>query len=189
MSINKDMFDVIRIDHFTGFTKNYMVPKNSYDAVGGNVVVIENADNTGFITSIKPRRNYIIRRASNLSKESHILASNLDQAFLLVSFAPPVTATVFIDRFLATAEAYRVPVVIIINKVDVLDSEWLEYVEAFKYLYEGIGYKVCAISATTGEGVDALRRQLSGKVTLFSMVCPVSEADSLILFTVSAHNS
>lgn len=137
-------------------------------AVGDNVVVIENADNTGFITSIKPRRNYIIRRASNLSKESHILASNLDQAFLLVSFAPPVTATVFIDRFLATAEAYRVPVVIIINKVDVLDSEWLEYVEAFKYLYECIGYKVCAISATTGEGVDALRRQLSGKVTLFS---------------------
>ena len=137
-------------------------------AVGDRVTVAENADGTGFITAITPRRNYIIRRASNLSKESHIIASNLDQAFLVVTFAAPMTATVFIDRFLATAEAYRVPVVIVVNKIDALDEEWLEFVDSFAYLYESIGYGVRRVSAETGEGIDGLRAMLEGKVPLFS---------------------
>lgn len=137
-------------------------------SVGDRVTVAENTDGTGFITAITPRRNYIIRRASNLSKESHIIASNLDQAFLVVSFVNPQTATVFIDRFLATAEAYRVPAVLVINKIDLLDEEGVEYADAVSYLYETIGYKVVKVSAETGEGIDGLRRMLSGKVTLLS---------------------
>ena len=137
-------------------------------SVGDRVTVAENTDGTGFITAITPRRNYIIRRASNLSKESHIIASNLDQAFLVVSFVNPQTATVFIDRFLATAEAYRVPAVLVINKIDLLDEEGMEYADAVSYLYETIGYKVVKVSAETGEGIDCLRRMLSGKVTLLS---------------------
>ncbi len=137
-------------------------------AVGDKVSVTENADGTGFITSITQRRNYIIRRASNLSKESHIIAANLDQAFLVVSFAAPMTATVFIDRFLATAEAYQVPTTIVVNKMDMLDDEWREFVDSFAYLYRGIGYNVCPVSAETGDGVDDLRAMLKDKVTLFS---------------------
>ena len=137
-------------------------------SVGDRVTVAENTDGTGFITAITPRRNYIIRRASNLSKESHIIASNLDQAFLVVSFVNPQTATVFIDRFLATAEAYRVPAVLVINKIDLLDEEGMEYADAVSYLYETIGYKVVKVSAETGEGIDGLRQMLSGKVTLLS---------------------
>ena len=137
-------------------------------SVGDRVTVAENTDGTGFITAITPRRNYIIRRASNLSKESHIIASNLDQAFLVVSFVNPQTVTVFIDRFLATAEAYRVPAVLVINKIDLLDEEGMEYADAVSYLYETIGYKVVKVSAETGEGIDGLRRMLSGKVTLLS---------------------
>lgn len=137
-------------------------------AVGDRVVVAENADGTGFITQIVPRRNYIIRRASNLSKESHIIAANLDQAFLVVTFAAPMTATVFIDRFLATAEAYRVPVVIVVNKMDLLDADWREFVDSFAYLYDTIGYRVCRVSAETGDGVAELQSLLKGKVTLLS---------------------
>lgn len=137
-------------------------------AVGDRVTVTENADGTGFISAIDQRRNYIIRRASNLSKESHIIAANLDQAFLVVTFAAPMTATVFIDRFLATAEAYQVPTTIVVNKMDMLDADWREFVDSFAYLYRGIGYNVCPVSAETGDGVDDLRAMLKDKVTLFS---------------------
>ncbi len=137
-------------------------------AVGDRVTVTENADGTGFISAIDQRRNYIIRRASNLSKESHIIAANLDQAFLVVTFAAPMTATVFIDRFLATAEAYQVPTTIVVNKMDILDDDWREFVDSFAYLYRGIGYNVCPVSAETGDGVDDLRAMLKDKVTLFS---------------------
>lgn len=137
-------------------------------SVGDWVTVAENADGTGFITAISQRKNYIIRRASNLSKESHIIASNLDLAFLVVSFAEPLTATIFIDRFLATAEAYRVPAVLVVNKTDMLDADGREYLDAVRYLYESVGYKVMAVSAETGEGMDGLRELLCGKVTLFS---------------------
>lgn len=126
-------------------------------------------DTPAYITAIEPRRNYIIRRASNLSKESHIIAANIDMALLVVTLAEPETSTTFIDRFLATARAYDVEAVLAINKVDLLTSdEDREYLEAVVYLYRSIGYKVIVISAHTGEGIDELRQLLSGKVTLFS---------------------
>ena len=138
-------------------------------AVGDRVDVKKGDDDTAFITAIAPRRNYIIRRASNLSKESHILAANIDQALLIVTLFHPVTSTTFIDRFLATAEAYSIPVVLVINKVDLItESDEREYLEAVKFLYSGIGYELYETSAKTGEGVDALRDSLAGKTTLLS---------------------
>lgn len=138
-------------------------------AVGDRVEISINPDGNAFITAIEPRENYIIRRASNLSKESHIIAANIDRAFLVVTLFHPVTSTTFIDRFLATAEAYRVPVTIVINKIDLLDQDdEKEYLEAVTYLYRSIGYDVMEVSAANGDGVDELRGKLSGKVSLFS---------------------
>ena len=139
-------------------------------AVGDAVAISKNDDGTAFITSIEPRRNYIIRKASNLSKESHILAANLDQAFLVVTLKNPLTSTTFIDRFLATAEAYSVPVVIVINKTDLLDEEEAEYMQAVKYLYESIGYEVLALSALdeANSGITEIMQRANGKVSLIS---------------------
>ena len=137
-------------------------------AVGDIVDITVNADGTAFIVKIAPRINYIIRRASNLSKESHIIAANLDRALLVVSLTEPATSTTFIDRFLATAEAYQVPVTIVINKTDLYTDELAEYYEAIKYLYESIGYEVLGVSATTGYGVDRVRDVISKGITLFS---------------------
>ena len=137
-------------------------------AVGDIVDITVNADGTAFIVKIAPRTNYIIRRASNLSKESHIIAANLDRALLVVSLTEPATSTTFIDRFLATAEAYQVPVTIVINKTDLHTDELAEYYEAIKYLYESIGYEVLGVSATTGDGVDRVRDVISKGITLFS---------------------
>lgn len=138
-------------------------------AVGDHVKIAPNSDGTAFITDILPRKNYIIRRASNLSKESHILASNLDQALLVVTLAHPTTSLTFIDRFLATAEAYRVPAILAINKIDLLtEAEDIELLDAVTYLYESIGYKVVRISAKNGEGIASLRKLLEGKTTLIS---------------------
>lgn len=138
-------------------------------AVGDVVRLEPKPDGTAMITSIDERRNYIIRRASNLSKEFQIIASNLDQAVLVVSLANPVTNTTFIDRFLATAMAYRVPSLLVINKVDLLtaDDDCM-LLDAVRRLYESIGYTVLATSTVTGEGVDALRLSLQGKMSLFS---------------------
>ena len=139
-------------------------------AVGDRVTITGTNDETNYITAIEPRRNYIIRKATNLSKQGHILAANLDQVCLVVTLFHPVTSTTFIDRFLTTAEAYRVPAVIVINKIDLLeeDNEALEYLDAVAYLYESIGYPVVKLSARTGEGIDRLRLMLDGKTTLFS---------------------
>ncbi|MDE5970935.1 MAG: ribosome small subunit-dependent GTPase A [Muribaculaceae bacterium] len=138
-------------------------------AVGDVVDVTVNPDGTGFITAIHPRRNYIIRRASNLSKESHILATNLDYAVLVATLAHPTTSTTFIDRFLATAEAYRVEAILVINKIDMLiEPEDKELLDAVCYLYRSIGYKVITLSAKTGEGIEKLRDTIQGKITLFS---------------------
>ena len=137
-------------------------------AVGDEVTFTANADGLAYITDIAPRRNYIIRRASNLSKETHILAANVDQAFLVVSFKNPLTSTTFIDRFLATAEAYSVPAVLVINKCDTFDDELVEFADAMKYLYNSIGYEVRMVSAATGAGIDSLREMLAGKTTLFA---------------------
>ncbi|MDE5685434.1 MAG: ribosome small subunit-dependent GTPase A, partial [Paramuribaculum sp.] len=122
-----------------------------------------------YIVEIKPRKNYIIRRASNLSKEAHIIAANLDQALLIVTLTHPVTSTTFIDRFLSTAEAYRIPSVIVINKTDLLaDEESRELLDAVTYLYESIGYKVIHTSALEKTGIEEVRKTLSDKTTLLS---------------------
>ena len=139
-------------------------------AVGDEVTFTANADDTAYITAIAPRRNYIIRRASNLSKEAHILAANVDQAFLVISLKEPITSTTFIDRFLATAEAYSVPVTIIINKTDLLDAEERELAEAVRHLYTTIGYEVMLISATedSGEAIASIRAMAQDKTSLIS---------------------
>ncbi len=137
-------------------------------AVGDRVEIVRNQEGTAFITAIEDRRNYIVRRSQNLSKQSHIIAANLDQAFLLVTVAHPQTSTTFIDRFLASAEAYSVPVVLLFNKTDRLDDNELRYQQMMVTLYETVGYECRQISAATGEGVEQLRPLLSGKVTLLS---------------------
>lgn len=133
-------------------------------AVGDRVEV----NDEGWIIGIEDRRNYIIRKSINLSKQSHIIAANVDQALLIVTVANPQTSTTFIDRFLASAEAYRVPVVLVFNKSDLLDDDMLRYQEALVNLYETIGYECRQVSAETGDGVDELRQMLYGKITLLS---------------------
>ena len=133
-------------------------------AVGDRVTVGEG----NWITEIEDRRNYIIRKSINLSKQSHILAANVDQAFLVITVSKPETSTTFIDRFLASAEAYRVPVILIFNKVDLLSDDELRYQQMMINLYETIGYECREISATTGMGVEELRPLLEGKITLLS---------------------
>lgn len=138
-------------------------------AVGDRVTITEGADGAAFITLIAPRRNYIIRKASNLSKEASIIAANLDRAYLVVTLAHPITSTTFIDRFLATAEAYRVPVTLLFNKIDILEAdEDRELLDAVAYLYQSIGYDVMLLSAKTGEGIAQLKARLTGEVSLFS---------------------
>ena len=137
-------------------------------AVGDRVSLILNSEGTAFITEIEDRRNYIIRKSINLSKQSHIIAANVDQALLLVTVTHPQTSTTFIDRFLASAEAYRVPVILVFNKTDILDTEALHLQQMLITLYENIGYECRSISAETGDGVDALRPLLVGKITLLS---------------------
>ena len=122
----------------------------------------------GFITEIEDRKNYIIRKSINLSKQSHILAANVDQALLVITVSKPETSTTFIDRFLASAEAYRVPVILIFNKSDLLDEEERHYQQMMINLYETVGYECRAISAQTGDGVEDLRPLLCGKITLLS---------------------
>ena len=124
-------------------------------------------DGEWVIVDIAPRHNYIIRRASNLSKESHIIASNIDRAMLVVTLVEPVTAVEFIDRFLVTCEAYKVPVTILLAKIDLL-RETPEMVEQFHSVYEGAGYEVIDISATEGIGVERVKAMLEGKTTLLS---------------------
>ena len=124
-------------------------------------------DGEWVIVDIAPRHNYIIRRASNLSKESHIIASNIDRAMLVVTLVEPVTAVEFIDRFLVTCEAYKVPVTILLAKIDLLQDS-PEAVAEFHRVYEGAGYEVIDISATQGIGVERVKAMLSGKTTLLS---------------------
>ena len=134
-------------------------------AVGDGVTVRDDGE---WITAIDPRRNYIIRKASNLSKQSHILAANIDVALLVVTVARPETSTTFIDRFLASAEAYSVPVVIVFNKTDDLSPEERETVDYLTLLYTHIGYDVLHISATQGSGIETLKTRMAGKVTLLA---------------------
>ena len=142
-------------------------------AVGDRVTLSSPSTGAGqaggnWIVGIDDRRNYIIRKSINLSKQSHILAANLDQALLVVTVSRPQTSTTFIDRFLASAEAYRVPVVLVFNKTDLLDDDERHYQQLMIHLYQTIGYECRQISAETGDGVDELRPLLDGKITLLS---------------------
>lgn len=137
-------------------------------AVGDKVFIEKNKEGTALITHIEERKNYIIRRSSNLSKQVHIIAANLDQAFLIVTVNYPITTTTFIDRFLVTAEAYQVPVTIIFNKIDRYKDADKEYLDALINLYEIIGYPCFKICAKKNEGIDLLKNLLKDKITLLS---------------------
>ena len=137
-------------------------------AVGDWVTYEKNREGFAFITAIRERRNYIIRKSINLSKQAHILATNIDLTLLVVTVSHPQTSTTFIDRFLATAEAYNVPAILVINKIDLHNEDEQRYSDALAYLYRGIGYKVRQISVVTGQGIDELREDLLANVTLLS---------------------
>lgn len=145
-------------------------------AIGDRVVVIpQNEENAGLITAIDDRKNYIIRKSTNLSKQSHIIAANVDMCFLIVTVTRPETSLTFIDRFLASAEAYSVPVTLVFNKVDLAtkaeseeEIDWAEYLDNVISLYETIGYPCRRISAKTGQGVEELRKELEGKIVCLS---------------------
>ena len=157
-------------------------------AVGDRVQVEDKGGDAPVVGDIEPRRNYIIRRSSNLSKEFQIIAANLDQAVLVATLTNPETSTTFIDRFLATAEAYQVPAVLAFNKIDLLDTdEWRNRLEELKALYESIGYPVVTMSAATGEGADALRAQLAGKMSLLSGNSGVGKSSIINLLVPDAH--
>lgn len=139
--------------------------RSTNPVVVGDIVTVEGET----IVDIQPRKNYIIRKSSNLSKESHILAANIDQVFLVVTIKKPETPFEFIDRFLLTANAYHIPVVIVLNKVDILDEDEMALAKAIKALYENnLGYKVVFSSTVTGVGVQEVKSMLNGKLSLFS---------------------
>jgi ribosome biogenesis GTPase len=137
-------------------------------AVGDRVNITVNKEGTAFITEILDRRNYIIRKSPNLSKQSHIIAANVDQVLLIVTVNYPETSTTFIDRFLASAEAYRIPVVLVFNKTDLLNDDERRYQEMMVNLYETIGYKCMQISATLPDTLSLMEPLLKDKITLFS---------------------
>ena len=142
--------------------------RSTNPVVVGDVVKLDTDEQGNYVISdIEPRRNYIIRRASNLSKESHIIASNIDQALLVVTLFSPETALEFVDRFLVTCEAYKVPVTILLAKID-LARQNPEAVAEFHAIYEGAGYEIIEVSATEGEGVEQVRELLRDKTTLLS---------------------
>jgi ribosome biogenesis GTPase len=137
-------------------------------AVGDNVDLVMNADGTAMIHAIADRKNYIVRRSSNLSKQSHILAANLDLVGLIVTINYPETSLIFIDRFLASAEAYRVPACLVFNKSDLYSEEEMEYLKALKNLYENLEYPVFTVSAKKNENTEEFLKFLKNKTTLFS---------------------
>ncbi len=136
--------------------------------VGDRVFLEVNPDGTAFITGIEDRENYIVRKASNLSKHAHILAANIDRALLCITIRFPETTTVFIDRFLVTAEAYSVPVYLVFNKTDLYDEDDTEYLDALIYLYSVIGYPCIRSSMETGEGLDEIDEVTRGHMTLLA---------------------
>ncbi|HDP75845.1 MAG TPA: ribosome small subunit-dependent GTPase A [Bacteroidales bacterium] len=136
--------------------------------VGDWVSVELNPSGVGLITAIQERKNYIIRKATNLSREAHIIAANIDQALLVVTITQPETQLAFIDRYLVTAEAYRIPAVIVFNKIDLVDSTFQPMLDNYISIYEPIGYKCLKVSAKTGQNLDLLKQILQGRVSLLS---------------------
>ncbi|MDT3403633.1 ribosome small subunit-dependent GTPase A [Mucilaginibacter terrae] len=138
-------------------------------AVGDNVDFdLEPDQDQGIITKLYDRRNYIIRKSINLSKQAQIIAANLDQAFLVVTLASPRTSLGFIDRFLVTAEAYSIPAALVFNKLDMFSEEGLEILADYKAVYENIGYPCYSVSALEGTNIPQLKDLLKDKITLFS---------------------
>ncbi|MBR3455193.1 MAG: ribosome small subunit-dependent GTPase A [Bacteroidaceae bacterium] len=138
-------------------------------AIGDGVDIVQGPDGHALITSIDNRKNYIIRKATNLSKQSHILAANIDQCMLIVTINYPETSTTFIDRFLANAEAYSIPAVLVFNKTDLItDDQDKEKLQELTAIYQSIGYECLHTSTITGEGMEPLMSILRGKVTLLS---------------------
>ena len=133
-------------------------------------------ENPAVITSVSPRRNYIIRKSTNLSRQSHIIASNLDRAFIIATIDFPEIKLPFLDRILVTCEVYNEPVTIVLNKVDLYRESHKEMLEAFHEIYEGAGYSVMEVSALTGEGVAELREACKDHVSLFSGVSGVGKS-------------
>lgn len=138
-------------------------------AIGDGVEIVQGPDGHALISRIDDRKNYIIRKATNLSKQSHILAANIDQCMLIVTINYPETSTTFIDRFLANAEAYSIPAILVFNKTDLIDSEEDKAkLEEYTATYEAIGYKCLHTSTITDEGMQTLHDMMQGKVTLLS---------------------
>lgn len=156
-------------------------------AVGDGVTVVAARDNAAFITAIDNRRNYVIRKASNLSKQSHILAANLDQVLLFCTLSMPETSTTFIDRFLAGAEAYRIPVVLLFNKVDLLTPALTSRLDALESLYRGIGYETHRISAIDQGQVMALQPVLGDRRTLLAGHSGTGKSTLLNVLVPEAH--
>ncbi len=142
--------------------------RSTNPVVVGDRVVVEPDDESSAIVEILPRRNYIIRRASNLSKESHIIGANIDRALLIVTLHSPSTPVEFVDRFLVTCEAYNVPVTIVLGKADTLVGEHETEAEEFTAIYRDAGYDIVRLSSTTGEGIDEIRELLKGHTTLIA---------------------
>ena len=156
-------------------------------AVGDRVVISapgaddgRAGESTAFITDICDRKNYIIRRSTNLSKQSHIIAANVDVALLIVTVTSPPTSTTFIDRFIASAEAYSIPVILVFNKTDILNDDERRYQDMMMTLYETVGYGCHAVSALTGEGMEALMDSV--------MSTPRREAGQPLIIALSGHS-
>ena len=141
-------------------------------AVGDRVVFkLENSseeDNKGVITAIKDRNNYIVRKSVNLSKQTHIIAANIDQVFLLITLKNPQTFTTFIDRFLVTAEAYHIKAILLFNKIDTYDEDELAEIKYLAAVYREIGYQCIGISAKTGKNVEQVRELMKGRTSMIS---------------------
>lgn len=142
----------------------------------GDVVDVEVGTEGAVITGIHDRKNYIIRKATNLSKQAHIIAANVDVAMLVVTVNHPVTSTVFIDRFLASAEAYRIPAVLVFNKVDLYDEEEQLMMGALTQVYTEVGYECLHVSAVTGVGLERMKELMRGRVTVFSGLSGVGKS-------------
>lgn len=143
--------------------------KNTNPIAVGDLVQVEvAADGTGMIVGLEDRKNYIIRRSTKMSKQTHILAANIDQAYVMASLIEPRTSTGFIDRFLVTAEAYGIPASVIFNKKDLLDEDEIQYVEILLDLYRNLGYTTYFISAANDENVEQIREVMKGKVNLLA---------------------
>lgn len=149
-------------------------------AVGDRVTFeaegVPDEKNPAMITGIEPRRNYLIRKSTNLSRQAHIIAANLDKAFIVVTLDFPEVKLPFLDRILVTCEVYNVPAVIVVNKVDLFKGDYAGMLANFHAIYEGAGYKVLDVSAKTGEGIDTLRDECRGGVSLFSGVSGVGKS-------------